>query len=108
MGNWVVWSSLLIGALVAGGALARFALVALQGWRDLKRSRHSLFTELDRVAEAADAVAVRAEALGAGTDELTRSLARLRESRRRLAVLRAAVRETQDALAVVTWIAPRK
>ncbi|MFN2629285.1 MAG: hypothetical protein ABR569_11705 [Gaiellaceae bacterium] len=108
MGNWVVWSSLVIGALVAGGALTRFAFVARQGWRNLKRSRHSLFTELDRVAEAADAVAGRAEALGAGTDELMRSVTRLRESRRRLAVLQAAVGETQEALAVVTWIAPHK
>ena len=108
MGNAVIWASLAVAVVVAGAALARFAILALRGWRDLKRSRRALFAELDRVAEAADAVGVRAQALGTGSDRLTRSLARLRESRRRLAVLHSAVDEAKDAVAVVTWVIPRK
>ena len=68
----------------------------------------TLYASVNDVGNTSLEVGVRVEALGAGSQQLTRSLGRLRESRRRLALLQAAVGEAEETFAVVTWLVPRK
>ena len=79
----------------------------LQAWRALKRLRRHLAKELARLADLAEQTA---DKVGAATDtaELTESLARLRVTLRRFALLREALDETTAAFARVTAVYPRK
>jgi hypothetical protein len=108
MWDWIVWAALAVAVLAGIGALARLVVVALRGWRDLKRSRRAVFKELDRVAAAAEAAGTHAAALGDDSERLSRSLVSLAASRRRLAVLQSALDEATDAVGRVTAVYPRK
>jgi hypothetical protein len=106
--DWIVWAALAVAVLAGVGALARLVVVTLRAWRDLKRSRRAVFKELDRVAAAAETAGTHATALGGDSERLSRSLASLAASRRRLAVLQSALDEATDAVGRVASVYPRK
>jgi hypothetical protein len=105
---WAVWIALGVSIAVAVAAIARFIVVVLRAWRDLKRSRGALFGELDRVAAAGEALGETAAALGGGSERLSAATSRLAVSRTRLAVLQSALGEATDAVGRVTAVYPRK
>jgi len=103
MWNWAIYGALLASALLATGALALLAVRVLQGWRDVKRLRRHVFRDLDRLFARVETFAEKATA-AADTSRLETSVARLRESLARLAVLRAALEEATAFTALI----PRK
>src|SRR5438477_4253129 len=103
MWNWAIYGALLASALLVTGALALLAVRVLQGWRDVKRLRRHVFRDLDRLFARVETFAEKATA-AADTSRLETSVARLRESLARLAVLRAAFEEATAFTALI----PRK
>jgi len=103
MWNWAIYGALLASALLVAGALALLAVRVLQGWRDLKRLRRHVFRDLDRLFEKVEAGAEKAAAL-AETSRIEETLAHLRASLARFAILRDA---WADATAFTAFI-PRK
>ncbi len=100
MWDWLVYGALLAAALAVIAALANFTARALLAWRDFKRLRRHVGKELTRVGALAEVTAEKAARAG-DTEELETSLARLRVSLARVAVLRAAFADA------TSWI-PRK
>ncbi len=107
MWNWLIYAALIAGALAIVGALALLAVRALQAWRSFKRLRRHVAKELDLLADLGEATADKI-ARASDTKELDRSLASLRVSLARLAVLREALDEVSDTVGRVTAFAPRK
>jgi hypothetical protein len=105
--DWAIWVALILGGLALAGALAFLVVRALQAWRDFKRTRRHLFRALDRLSAAGEETAEKAAAAGE-SEELQRSVARLRSSLAQLAVLREAVGEAQATVGRVTALVPRK
>ena len=103
MWDWLVYAALIAGALAVLGALALLAVRALQALRAFKRLRRHVFRDLDRLAEELEAAADKA-ASASGNATLGASIARLRDSLARLAVLRAA----WNAATAFTALVPRK
>jgi hypothetical protein len=77
-------------------------------WREVK----SFTEEVDRTAieltVALEGLAERSAGFGTGFPRLEAALARFEASRRRLAVLRAAIQDVQDGVGRVTAVYPRK
>jgi hypothetical protein len=107
MWNWLIYAALIVGALAILSALALLAVRALQAWRNLKRLRRHVAKELDRLADLGEATVAKAERV-TDTAELDRSLASLRVSLARLALLREALDEVSDAVGHVTGLVPQK
>jgi hypothetical protein len=107
MWNWLVYAALIVGALATLGTLALLAVRLLQAWRGFKRLRRHVASELDRLADLGEATVAKAEH-ATDTAELDRSLASLRISLARLAVLREAVHEVSDTVGLVTAFVPQK
>ena len=105
--DWAIWAALIAAALVVVAALALLALRALRGWRDLKGLRAAISGALAELSAGGERTTEKLAAAGE-TEELQRSLARLRVSLARLAVLREAVDEVQDGAGRVTAVMPRK
>jgi hypothetical protein len=105
--DWVVYGALIVGALAAAGGTALLAVRVLQGWRSLKRTRRHLARTLEELAHRADHTAEIVERIS-DQREVESSLARLRTSLAALAVLRAAVGETDDSLRRAAAVYPRK
>ena len=103
----MVWGALAAGFAAATGGLVFFAVRALQTWRDFKRARRHLFKGLEEISTKGEQTAEKAAALGE-TEEMERTLARLRRSLARLAVLRGALDEAQDTFGRVLVFVPRK
>jgi HAMP domain-containing protein len=106
MWDWAIWGGLAAGALAVVAALLFLAVRVLQAWRDLKRVRRHLLRELGELGEKGEQTADKAASLGE-TEELERSVARLRRSLAQLAVLRSAVDEAQQTLGAKT-VVPEK
>jgi hypothetical protein len=104
--NWAIYGAVLVGFLAFWGAAALLVVRVLGAWRALKRLRRGLGRELERLADLGEATAGK---LGTATDtaELETSLSRLRADLARLAVLREAIAEAQDAVGRVAWALPR-
>ena len=107
MWNWLVYAALIAGALAILGALALLAVRALQAWRSFKRLRRHVAKELDRLADLGEETAAKAER-ATDKEALDRSLASLRVSLARLAVLREALDEVSDTVGSVTAFVPQK
>ena len=108
MPHWVIWVALAVAVVAGSASLARFVVVSLRAWRDLKRSRRGLFSELDRVAAAGEALGAKAASLGDDSERLSTAMERLAVSRARLAVLQSALDEATGAVTRVTSVYPRK
>ena len=103
MWNWAIYGALLVSALSVTAAFVLLTVRLLQGWRDLKRLRRHVFRDLDRLFARVETFAEKTTAV-ADTSRLEASLAQLRTSLARFAVLRAAF---DEATAFAAWI-PRK
>ena len=107
MWDWAIWAALAVGFLAATGGLVFLAVRALQAFRDFKRVRRHVFKGLDDLAAKGEQTAEKAAALGE-SEELERSVVRLRRTLAQFAVLRAALDEAQTTLGRVTAFVPRK
>ena len=107
MWDWAIWAVLGVAVLAGIGALVLLAAQALGAWRALKQTRGAIVGGLGEFAAKSEAVADKLAAAG-DTPELQESLARLRLSLARLAVLRAAIDEAQETFGRVTVLVPRK
>jgi hypothetical protein len=105
MWDWAIWAALIVGGVAGIAALVLLALRTLEAWRAFEETRRAAVGGLDEFAAQAEAVADKLAAT-AGTAELQESLARLRLSLARLAVLRAAVDEADGMLGRVIGIVP--
>jgi hypothetical protein len=107
MWDWAIWGALILVALAGIAALGLLVRQTLKAWRALKETRGAVVGGLDEFAARAEAVADKI-ADGADTAEVQESVARLRVSLARLAVLRAAIDEVDETLARVIAVAPHK
>jgi|SRR5579875_1710433 len=107
MWDWVVWGALIAGAAAVAAALGFAVVRAQRAWRDFKRARRRLFRALDTLLTTAERLAENA-AGATDTRGLQASVARLRRSLARLAVLREAVDEARDTVGRFTAVMPRK
>ena len=105
--DWAVYGALIAGFLAVAGSAAYLAVRVLHGWRTLKRFRRHLARDLGALAATADHTGEIVERISDQTP-LEQSLARLRVTLAKLAVLRAAVGEVDDSRRVVTAFYPRK
>lgn len=96
----MIYAALIAGTLAVFAALGFLGVRMLQGWRTLKRLRRHLGKELERLADLGEATA---DKVGTASDtaELDASVAGLRVSLARLAVLRAALDEATGPVAAV-------
>ena len=100
MWNWLIYAALAVAVVATTGGLALLAVRVLQAWRDLKRLRRHVAKELDRLADLAEQTADKIETVS-DTGELDRSLASLRSSLARAAVLREAWDEATSFTAFI-------
>jgi hypothetical protein len=107
--NWAIYGALIAGFLAGSAAIAYLVVRALEGWRALKRLRRGIGRELERLADLGEATADKLETVTA-TDaaKVESSLTRLRVDLARLAVLRQALDESQDAFKRFAFVYPRK
>jgi uncharacterized membrane protein YcjF (UPF0283 family) len=103
MWDWLVYGALIAGAIAVLAAALLLAMRALRAWRNFKRLRRHVFRDLDKVAEKAEAT-LDTMASATDTAELDASLARLRRSLSRLALLR----EAWDEATSFTALIPKK
>ena len=108
MWDWAIWAALI---LVAVAGIASFTLLvqrSLRAWRAFKDTGGEMLRGLDDFTAKAEQVASKIAAAGDGTVEVQESLARLRVSLARLAVLREALDEADHLLGRVAAAYPRK
>ena len=105
--DWAVYGALAVGAAAVAAAAAFLVVRVLQSLRTLKRFRRHLAKELLRLADLGDVTTDKLEH-AADKRELESSLARLRGSLARAAVLRSALDEARGTFGRVAWIYPRK
>jgi hypothetical protein len=107
MWDWAVWAALILAGLAGIAALVLLAMRALRAWRAFRATRAAILGGLDDFAAKAQAVSDKVATAG-DTAELQDSLARLRLSLARFAVLRAALDEAQDTFGRMVAVVPRK
>jgi hypothetical protein len=107
MWDWAIYGALIASALLVAGGFAFLAVRVLQGWRSFKRLRRHVFRDLDRLLEKVEAT-VDFAASASDSSRLDVSIARLRTSLARLAVLRDAFSEATDLVGRVAVFVPRK
>ena len=106
--DWTIYGALIVGFLciaVATWLLVRRARVT---WREFQRVQRLLNVELARLAESADAAARAAERQAGDQARLDESLARLRVTLARFAVLQNALDEASDTFGRFALVVPRK
>jgi hypothetical protein len=107
MWSWVVYGALVASFLAVAGAVGYLVSRVLHIWRTVKHLRRGLGRELNRLADLGEAT-VEKTAAASDSARLDASLARLRVTLARLAVLRSAVDEVQDGAGRITAVYPRK
>jgi sigma54-dependent transcription regulator len=104
----VLWISLgVVLVSLTGGAVFVFLRV-LSLWRAFKSFTAAVDGLMRELSGSFDRLSTNAEALGSETPKLEAALARLRHSFARVAVLRAAMQDVQDAFGRLTAVYPRK
>ncbi len=107
MWDWAIWVAVIGGGIAVVAALALLGTRVLEAWRAFKGARRELVRQLGELEAKGGETAEKAAAAG-GTVELQESVARLRVSLARLAVLREALGEAEDLVGRVTAVMPRK
>ena len=107
MSDWTIWGALIASAACGLTAIAYLAVRSLGAWREFKRARRHVLHALERLTEQIEALAEKASN-AADTRRAMASAVRLRRSLARLAVLRQAVAEAQDAFGRLTAVMPRR
>jgi uncharacterized protein YjiS (DUF1127 family) len=105
--DWAVYAALFVGVAAVVGATILLVVRVLDAWRTLKRFRRHLARALGDLADNADRTSHIVERV-ADTSGLETSLAQLRRTLRRFAVLRAAADEVSASLTRLTAVYPRK
>jgi uncharacterized protein (DUF1810 family) len=105
--NWAIYLALAVGVLASAAAAVFLAVRVLQAWRAFKRLRRRLGKELDRLEELTGRTAASVET-ASDQAKLTASIAQLRVTLERFAVLRSALDEATDAVGRITSVYPRK
>ncbi len=100
---WLSLAVLLVGIL---GGLTYAALRGLQLWRTFKRTGKTIGAEVDRISEASTQIERHASAAADAAERLRESTGRLADSRARLGVQLAAVREAKGQVGRVFWLVP--
>jgi hypothetical protein len=104
----LLWIALFV-LLFASTAGAVYVFLRFRGlWRTLKSLGSATDVTVGGLTGSMERLAANAEAFGAETPKLNASLERLRRSLARAAVLRAALRDAQDAFGRLTAVYPRK
>jgi hypothetical protein len=105
--NWAIYGALIVGFLAGSAAIAYVLVRTLEAWRALKRWRRGVGKALERLADLGEAMADKLET---ATDpaKVESSLSRLRVDLARLAVLRQALDEAEDAFKRFAFVYPRK
>jgi len=93
--DWAIWAALIAVFLANIAAWAHLVVASLRGWRDFRRFRRHLGKELATLADLGEVTVERLEK-ASDTRQLDESVSRLRVSLARLAVLRAAIDETNE------------
>ena len=108
MWDWAIWTALII--VVAAGISALTLLVqrSLTAWRAFKDVGGEILRRLDEFTAKAEEVADKIAAADGAAVEAQESLARLRVSLARLAVLRDAIDEVDHMFGRVAAELPRK
>jgi hypothetical protein len=102
------WLSLLFLVLAVVGSVAVAASRALQVWRTFRRFSHAVSAAVGAVLETAADAERHALAFTESAQKLSASLARLEQSRARLAVIQAAAGEARVSLFAIRGAVPRK
>jgi hypothetical protein len=104
--DWAIWSALILAAVAGAAAAVLVAMRTREAWRAVRDVHAAVVGGLDRLAASGEATADKLARAG-DTAELQQSLARLRVSLARLAVLRAAIGEADDTFGSITAVLPR-
>ena len=104
----LTWISLLFLVLAVAGSIAFAAVRALRVWRTFNRFSSTASAAVDGVLATAAEAERHAGALTEGTERLSAALARLEQSRARLAVVQAAATQARSSLLAVRGLVPRK
>lgn len=104
----LVWLSLAFLIVVSTVCAVSLFRAGFGLWRTLRRFGERVDGTFNGITEAADRLQAASEAAGADLPRLEAAKERLRVSLARVAVLRAAVRDVQEAVAGVTAFYPRK
>jgi hypothetical protein len=104
----LTWISLLFLVLAVVGSIAVAAVRALRVWRTFRRFSSATSAAIGGVLETAAEAERHAVALTEGTERLSAALARLEQSRARLAVIQAAAGQARSSLRAFRGVVPRK
>ena len=107
MWDWAIWGALIIGTLAGMAALGLLVARSLEAWRALNDSRRTVIRGVSDFAAKAEAAAEKLAAVDQ-TAELQESLARLRVSLARLAVLQDAIDEVDETVGRALAFVPHK
>jgi uncharacterized membrane protein YcjF (UPF0283 family) len=105
--DWAVYASLIVGSLAVAAGLVFLGIRVLRTWRDFKRLRRHLSRELGRLADLSERTA-ESTARALDTSRLDASLAHLRVTVARFALLREAIDEATGTFGRFTAVYPRK
>ena len=108
MWDWAIWTALIIVVVTGIAALTLLVRRSLKAWRAFKDVGGEILRRLDDFTAKAEEVADKIAAADSGTAEAQESLARLRVSLARLAVLRDAIDEVDHLFGHVAAEIPRK
>jgi biopolymer transport protein ExbB/TolQ len=105
---WWTWVSLGVFLAVSVSAAFAAAALAFRTFRAVRRVQAQLLAAVERLAEDADALAVRVEQAGARVEEAERLFAAVQRSAERLGVLKWALGESLDAVSRLRHAVPHK
>jgi hypothetical protein len=105
--NWAIYGALIVGFLAGSAAIAYLLVRTLDAWRAFKRLRRGIGRELEHLADLGEATADKLET-ATDTAKVESSLSRLRVDLARVAVLRQAFDEAEDAFKRFAFVYPRK
>jgi predicted nuclease with TOPRIM domain len=108
MWDWAIWAALIVVVVTGISALALLVRRSLKAWRAFKDIGGQILRRLDEFTAKAEEVADKIAAADSGAVETQESLARLRVSLARLAVLRDAIDEVDRLFGRVAAELPRK
>jgi hypothetical protein len=106
--DWTIYGALLVGFLCIAAATWLLVRRLLRTWSEFKRVQRLLSDELAQLAASADAAARAAERQGGDQARLDQSLARLRVTLARFAVLQNALDEASETFGRFAAVLPRK
>jgi alkylation response protein AidB-like acyl-CoA dehydrogenase len=105
--DWAIYAALAVGLFAIAAGLVSLAVRALEAWRAFKRLRRQLGRELERLADLGERTAESAARV-LDTSELDASLARLRVTLARFALLREAIDEATGTVWRLAAVDARK